>query len=99
VIAVKIGQEFEPDTFKLDLPKDVMVHDTINDRTYQIRDLIPVTLEGDMRRAFAASRRSDYGVWLWIVAANVVLLGGLGAWLWFRRRRISRQARAAKPTG
>jgi hypothetical protein len=86
VIDLKSGHSLETETFKPDLPKDVTVYDDINGKVYQTPDLIPWTLQDDMRRALAASRKSGYGVWIWVVVANVVLLGGFGAWLWWRRR-------------
>lgn len=90
VLKLKTEQQFDPSSFKPDLPRDVIVHDVVNNRSYQTNELIPVNLEEDMRQAFAASRKAGYGVWIWVVVANVVLLGGFGAWLWWRRRRAKK---------
>jgi hypothetical protein len=86
VLKLNTEQQFDPSSFKPDLPRDVIVRDVVNDRSYQTNELIPVNLEDEMRRAIAASRGSGYGIWLWIAAANVVLLGALAVWLWLRRR-------------
>jgi hypothetical protein len=101
VIKVKINQDCDLNTFKPDFPKEVVLHDDINDKTYQTRDLLPVTLEDDMRRALAASRKSGYGVWLWIVLVNLLLLGAFGGWFWLRRRRgkMGPPNSAAQPSG
>jgi hypothetical protein len=101
VIDLKYGHKLEVETFKPDLPMDVIVYDDINNKVYQTRDLIPLTLEEDMRRAFAASRKSGYGVWLWIVLANLLLLGAFGGWFWLRRRRgkMGPPNSAAQPSG
>lgn len=87
VIDLRYGHKLEAETFKPDLPKDVIVYDDINNKVYQTRDLIPLTLEEDMRQAFAASRKSGYGVWIWLIVANLLLIAAFGGWLWLRRRR------------
>jgi len=100
VVELKVLKQFESDTFKIELPTDGIVHDMTRDKVYQTSDLIPITLEDDMRQALA-SRRSGYGVWVWLVLANLLLLGALGAWFWLRRRRarIAPSTSAAQPAG